>query len=169
MMSGVYSRPIAASTAADPLCRGRCRCGQMTGEPAMELINYQVEVDARAVAGPVNNNFGVLVRYQEATDDFYWFQISSDGYYAVDLFYEGQFTSVLAWEASTAINQGLDVTNHLTVGSAGDQYSLFVNGVHLADVSDASLSGGTVGLAAGSFDEAGVVVHFDNLVISPLP
>jgi len=127
--------------------------------------NLEIEVDARQVEGPVDNNFGVLVRYQADDENFYWFQISSDGFYAVDLLLNDEWLPLVGWEESSAINQGVGASNHLKVACFGDQFSFYVNGAYLTGVSDATFQSGNVGLAVGTFDEAGVVVHFDNVQV----
>jgi eukaryotic-like serine/threonine-protein kinase len=133
--------------------------------PGVTAADYQVEVDTIHRAGPLDNNYGPLVRYQVDASDFYWFQISSDGYYSVDLYFQGEFYTLVAWEPSPAINQGTQATNRVRVVCEGEMFHFYVNGVHLVDVTDDTLSGGTVGLAAGTYDEPGVVIHFDNLVV----
>jgi hypothetical protein len=137
------------------------------GDPNLqqELIDLEVEVDARQVEGPADNNFGLLVRYRSNGERFYWFQISGDGYYAVDLLLQGEFVSLVTWEASAAINQGVGVTNHLKIVCEGDRFSFYVNDTFLTDVTDDTIRSGSIGLAVGTFDEAGVVVHFDNLKV----
>jgi serine/threonine protein kinase len=130
-----------------------------------QFADFGVEVDARAVEGPLNNNYGLLVRYDWESRSFYWFQVSSDGYYAVDMLLDGEFFQLLEWQSSEVINQGLDATNHLKVLCQGNQFRFSVNGTYLADVIDDTLAVGSVGLAAGTFDEPGVVVHFDNLKV----
>lgn len=127
--------------------------------------NFEIEVDARQVEGPVDNNYGVLVRYQADDENFYWFQISSDGFYAVDLLLDDEWVSLVAWEESSVINQGVGATNRLKVVCFDDQFSFYVNGTYLVGVSDATFGSGGIGLAAGAFDEAGVVVHFDNVQV----
>jgi len=109
--------------------------------------------------GPLDNNLGVLVRYQSDDDNFYWFQISSDGYFAIDLMQAGEWVTLVSWEASTAIRQGLDVVNRLRVECEGSQFAFAVNGTDLATITDATLSTGSIGLAAGTFGEPGVVVR----------
>lgn len=131
----------------------------------LDLANFEIEVDARQVEGPLDNNLGVLVRYQPGDENFYWFQISSDGYYSVDLLLGDEWLSLVEWEESTAINQGLGVTNRIKVVCFDDQFSFYVNGTYLAGVSDATFRSGSVGLAAGTFDEAGVIVHFDDVTV----
>lgn len=137
------------------------------GDPNLEqeLTDLVIDVDARQVAGPVDNNFGLLVRYRSAEDSFYWFQISGDGYYAVDMLQQGEFVALVTWEASAAINQGVGATNHLKVICTGDGFRFYVNDTFLTEVTDDTLRSGSFGLAAGTFDEAGVVVHFDNLKV----
>ena len=54
------------------------------GTPGLNLTDSILEVDATYAAGPVNNEFGVICRLAENGDQksFYFFFISSDGYYA---------------------------------------------------------------------------------------
>ena len=137
-------------------------------EDQPQFADLIIEVDARQVEGPLDNNLGVLVRYQGDDNNFYWFQISSDGYYAVDLMQAGEWVTLVSWETSTAIHQGLDVVNHMVVECDGSQFDLSVNGTHLATVSDANFGSGSIGLAAGTFGEPGVVIEFDNLKVTEL-
>jgi hypothetical protein len=134
-------------------------------EPGLELANFTLEVDVRQVDGPLDNNFGLIFRLQEEPEDFYWFQISGDGYYSVDRNIEDEWSTVLPWKESNAVNQGVGATNHMRITCSGDQCSLYVNDKHLTDMTDDTLSGGSIGLAAGAFDETGVIVHFDNLKV----
>jgi hypothetical protein len=110
-----------------------------------EFSDFQVEVDARLVDGPVDNTLGLLVHYQAGRRSYYWFQISSDGYYSVDLFLDGEYVSLVKWTASEAIHQGLDVTNHLAVSCDGSHFSFYVNGIHLGDVIDDTFASGGLG------------------------
>ena len=139
-------------------------------EPGLELASFAfaIEVDVRQVDGPLDNNFGLVFRLQEEVEDFYWFQISGDGYYSVDLNKEDEWSTLVPWAESDAVNQGLGATNHLRVTCSGDQCSFYVNGTHLVDMADDALSSGSIGLAAGAFDEPGVTVHFDNLKVYAL-
>ncbi len=134
-------------------------------EPGLELANFTLEVDVRQVDGPLDNNFGLIFRLQEETKDFYWFQISGDGYYSVDQSQADTWSSILPWRESDAVNQGVGATNHMRITCSGDQCSLYVNDTHLADIADNALGSGSIGLAAGAYDEPGVIVHFDNLKV----
>jgi hypothetical protein len=130
-----------------------------------QFDDFVVEVDARTVEGPLDNNFGVLVRYQPDGDSFYWFQISADGFYAVDILDADEWSGLVDWVQSDAIQQGIGATNHIRVVCEGDRFIFYVNDAYLTDVSDASFGSGNVGLAVGTFDEPGAVVHFDNLKV----
>ncbi len=137
-------------------------------DPAQDLGDFEIEVDTRAVEGPLDNNLGILVRYQDDDENFYWFQISSDGYFAVDRLAGEEWVTVAGWQESAAIQQGLGATNRLKVRCSGDQFVFFVNDTYLGTVTDGDLGSGSIGLAAGTFEESGVVVHFDNLRVYTL-
>jgi 3-keto-disaccharide hydrolase/zinc-ribbon domain len=127
-----------------------------------QFLNFEIEVEARQVEGPLNSNYGVLVHYQE-DERFYWFQVSSDGHFTVALRQADGWKQLVDWQASSAIHQGMNTINRLKVICIGDRYSFYINGVRVTDVTDDTLSGGNIGLAAGTFGEPGVTVSFDNL------
>ena len=139
-------------------------------EPALDLADMAIEVDVRQVEGPLDNNFGVLVRAveEDEQESYYWFQISGDGFYSVDLRWQDEWSPLVEWEASPAIYTGLGVTNRIRLVSSGDQFSFYVNNDYLIDLSDSTIGRGNIGLAAGTFEESGVVVQFDNLSIHEL-
>jgi hypothetical protein len=130
-----------------------------------QFDNVVVEVDARTEEGPLDNNYGILVRYQPDGNSFYWFEISADGYYSVDILNADEWDGLVDWVESDAINQGIGATNHIMVVCSGDQFSFYVNGTYLTGVSDSTFSSGNIGLAVGTFDEPGAIVHFDNLQV----
>ncbi len=130
-----------------------------------EFSDFRLAVEATQVAGPDDNEYGVLVRMRDA-DHFYRFSISGDGYYLVSK-YDGGAWEVLNgdWTSSDAIHLGA-VTNLLEVVCRGATMTFLVNGVTLTQVEDGSYSRGDIGLYAGSFFEPGVEIHFDNLTVT---
>lgn len=142
-----------------------------------------------------NNGYGVIFRLQNKDnsspddDDFYLFLVSSDGYYRVVRAFNREQTELSTWIPSPAVNQGLNVTNWLRVVAKGDQFQFYINGQQvqlcipddptqkstyttaclggkmLDSLVDDSIPNGQIGVAAQTFDEAGVVVDFDNLVV----
>jgi len=141
-------------------------------EPALDLADLSIEVDVRQVDGPLDNNFGIFVRYVDDDDgeqsSYYWFQISADGFYSVDLRKEGEWISLVSWEPSSAIYTGLGATNRLRVECSGGWFSFYTNDVHLVELSDSTVGRGSIGLAAGAFEEPGVVVQFDDIRVYKL-
>ena len=136
-------------------------------DPPRDFADFALEVDARRVSGPLDNEFGVLVRYQPETDEFYLFAISSNGFYSVQKYQANEWQKLVAWTESAAILQGEDV-NRLRVTGQGDKMRFFVNGEPLTQVEDASFRSGSVGLLASTNEKGGVAVAFDNLRVRSL-
>ncbi len=136
-------------------------------QPPRDLADFAIEVDARRVSGPSDNEFGVLTRYQDATDEFYLFAISSDGTYAVQKYRGDKWYHLAQWTASDAVKQG-EAVNRLRVTCQGSKLRFYVNGESLVQVEDASFRAGSIGLLASSGDRGGVVIAFDNLRVHAL-
>ncbi len=129
--------------------------------------DFILQVDATQVAGPHDNEYGVLVR-MDGDRRFYAFSISGDGYVRVARYDSGRWI-VLGpdWTPHEAVRQG-EATNSLEVRAEGAVFSFQVNGQSVAEVEDATLRAGSVGLYAGAFGEPDVVVEFDDLHVSLL-
>lgn len=95
--------------------------------------DFDLRVNARAVAGPLDNAYGVVFRVQDrdndqfADDSYYEFLISSDGYYQVSKVVNGELQVISDWIESSLINTGLDADNELRVVAQGDQFTLYIN------------------------------------------
>ena len=127
--------------------------------------DVQIEVDATRLAGPVNNRFGLICRFQDM-NNFYVFIISSDGYYAIGKIKNG-VTTLLGQEImaySGFIHQG-EGANHLQFDCVRNSLTGYVNNQAIAITTDTDFSGGDAGLITGAFDETGVEVSFDNFVV----
>jgi len=127
-----------------------------------------VEVSAARRAGPEDNDYGVMCRVQDL-DNFYFFWISSDGYQVIGKQENGKisFLSSEQMEYTDGIKGGLNESNRIRAECVGNTLKLVVNGRTVSKVTDNTFtSGGDIGLAAGTFDEGGVEIFFDNLVVS---
>lgn len=133
----------------------------------VEYTDFIMEADATPVNGPDNNAYGVVLRYGLESDEFYAFIISGDGYYAftVDGSNHTDPEFLTEWTESPAINKGVQ-TNHIKVAAIGSSIKYYVNDQLLGEVQDARFSAGTIGFFAGTVDEGGLTVSFDNLKIS---
>jgi hypothetical protein len=127
--------------------------------------DFTLEVDATPLAGPDDNDYGVIVRRVD-DDNFYRLEISGDGYYNVQKREKGQWQKLIVdWTESDAIRKG-KATNHLRVVCAGRAMTFYVNQVKLVQVADDSFKRGAVGVLAGTLAEPGVQVAFDNFLVS---
>lgn len=133
--------------------------------PGLYFEDVHIEVDALKNAGPDDNDFGVLCRYQD-TENFYFLIISSDGYYGIGIVEDGhqRLLEPPQMYHSEAIIPG-NAVNHIQAVCQGSRLALIVNGEFIAETSDATFSDGDIGLIVGSFDEPGVDVLFDNLTV----
>lgn len=132
--------------------------------PRRDFADVRIEVDAGKLAGPDENRIGLVCRFNGS--DYYFFIMSSDGFYGIGIFSGGQAALLGQGEmlSATSINQGVAV-NHLRADCVGDQLTFYVNGFQLAQVQDATLTTGDIGLLAGTFATPGVDVVFDNFVV----
>lgn len=154
----------------------------------LHFTDFDLLVQARAVAGPLDNGYGVIFRAQDP-DNYYMFLVSSDGYYQVQRAVEGEARILSDWIPSDLVNQGLDEENWLRVVAQGSTFRFYVNGqpVELCVPDDPegvstyvdsciggqmqpvlvddSVASGQLGVIARTFDEPGVEVEFDNFLV----
>lgn len=121
-----------------------------------------VEVDATPVAGPENNEFGIVFRHVD-TENFYTFLVGSDGFYSLRKLEQGQWEEIIPWTETDLLEGGDEAVNRLGVFAQGENIALLINEQVVEQVRDGTFSGGALGLAAGAIDEGGVEVAFDNL------
>jgi hypothetical protein len=134
--------------------------------PGLQFDDVRVEADATKVGGDDDNDFGVICRYM-GPENYYFFIISSDGYYGIGKVSGGkqQLIGMESMPPSEAIRQG-KASNHLRADCIGSKLSLYVNDQFLAQVEDGEFASGDVGLMAGSLASPGTDIHFDNFVVS---
>jgi hypothetical protein len=127
--------------------------------------DVRIEVDATKAGGPEDNEFGVICRYQDV-ENFYFFLISSDGYAAIGKYQNGeqQLISGESMEQVDGISAGA-ATNHMRADCVGSNLSLYANGNLLVTATDSRFTSGDVGLMAGTFSEPGTDILFDNFFV----
>jgi hypothetical protein len=132
----------------------------------LSFTDVRIEVDASKIGGPDFNEIGVICRYKDSKN-FYFFAISSDGYYSVSKFIDGNEQWIGMEQPQfddTNIRTGT-ATNQLQVNCIQENLSISVNGKMLISVTDSDLSEGNVGLIAGTWDIAGTDVLFENFKV----
>jgi hypothetical protein len=134
--------------------------------PGLRFSDVHIEVDAAKKAGPDDNDYGLICRYQDE-NNFYSLLISSDGYYGISKMQNGEHSLIGAdgMQVSQAITKG-DGVNRISADCIGSTLSLSVNGKKLFEVKDTDFSSGDVGLIAGTADQPGVDVVFDNFIVT---
>lgn len=132
--------------------------------PHQNLTDVRIEVDNGKLAGPDENRIGLVCRFNGS--DYYFFIISSDGFYGMGIFSGGKATLLgqAEMQSSENINKGLAI-NHLRADCVGNTLTFYVNGFQVAQAQDATLPSGDVGMLAGTFGTSGVDIVFDNFVV----
>ena len=133
--------------------------------PGLNFTNTIIEVDATKAGGDDNNDLGVICRYKDS-NNFYFFVISSDGYYGIGKFKDGQqvLVGMESMPPTDAVRQG-NATNHIQAECNGSTLRLVVNGQQLAETTDSDFTSGDAGLLAGSFENPGTDILFDNFIV----
>jgi hypothetical protein len=134
-------------------------------QPNLDLTDVRIEVDTFKVGGERDNRFGIICRAYEI-EQFYTFIISSDGYFGIGKI-RGNDYQLIGMDAllrSDVIEKGSAI-NHIRADCIGNVLSLYVNGTKLAQVEDSDLTSGDVGLIAGTYNNVGTDIRFDNFIV----
>ena len=128
----------------------------------LAAVDYLVEVDVEQVAGPDDAELGLIFRFVDE-ENFYFFAVSNLGTYSLWKLVDNEWEAILDWTETDALQTDAEAINRLSVLTEGSQITLLANDVALAQLEDDTFATGTVGLMVGTFDEVGVDVAFDNL------
>lgn len=132
---------------------------------------WQVDDTFRDIAVAVDTVFpptsleaaAALAFHYQDENNYYLFSVSNDGYYALEVQRDGEWTYLINWTESPEIDA---VRNALRVETSDNQIALYVNDMFLEETIDDTFTSGDVALAVVSFEEAPASVRFDNLVIT---
>ena len=118
---------------------------------AMTFDNFAYQVSMTINKG-FRGQGGLLFRTNGTNSLYYFFRISIDGSYALDIYTLNGQTSkrqvqTLTTGLTPAITTRLGTANQLAVIARGSQLYLFVNGTYIAKVVDGTFSSGGIGLA----------------------
>lgn len=123
-------------------------------------VDIEVKVRSEGIA---DNHYGVFCRYNDG--EFYYFAISSDGYYAI--FRRNADGELLPLTGVAMLRSSLirldNSENRIRAVCKGTQLSLYINGERAAQVQDDTLERGDIGMAAGTLRQGGTLVWFDDL------
>lgn len=123
-----------------------------------KVTNFYLEVTAKTGACDGHDSYGPMVRSPDATHG-YLFAVSCNGQYRFVKVSGNDFVDLIKWTANSAIKSGSDQKNRLGVMAKGDQFTLYVNGVQVGQVSDADNGSGVFGLFVASFNTSNFTVQ----------
>jgi S1-C subfamily serine protease len=125
--------------------------------------NVVINVDVNIEQAGHDGDIGILCRYEDA-DNHYALEVSEDGYFSIWKRVNGEVSYLVDWTASDLIP--ID-SSGFTVNAAcdGAQLSVGIDGELLATATDSDFSSGSVGLIAGTWENGGLVVSFDNFEV----
>ncbi|MBI2485449.1 MAG: hypothetical protein HYW01_00515 [Deltaproteobacteria bacterium] len=96
-----------------------------------------------------------LIFWAKDTSDYYYFLVTSDGWYSVKRWVNQRSLAPVDWRKSPAIKNGLGQTNHLRVVTKGNKATVYVNDTELITFSGQPPQGGSfVGMIAFSPEKA---------------
>jgi len=138
---------------------------EVWANPGLDVQDAVIDVETTALDGPQDNDFGVICRYED-NQNFYVFEINSDGYAIIGMYRAGEWLGLSSEKflPSDAILQG-NATNRMRAECAGSTLRLYVNDDLVAEADDSTFRSGDVGLIAGTFDEPGTDILFDNFKV----
>ena len=129
--------------------------------------DIHIEVDATMSFGPDNNAFGVICRYQDP-NNYYYFYISSDGYAGIGRKQDSLHSIISSTDGKLSKVDGINTgaaSNHLRVDCVGSNLTLYANGTQVASAKDSAFSGGSVGLIARTYNTGGADILFNNFYV----
>ncbi|MCC6453440.1 MAG: PT domain-containing protein [Caldilineaceae bacterium] len=124
--------------------------------------HYYVEVDATLASATEAAEYGIIFNYED-NQNFYLFAINNLNRFSVWQLANNSWEEVQPWGDTTALQSGQDNTNRIGLLMRDESYLLVANGEVLAEIENDAPPSGSVALAAGTFDEVDLVMHFDNV------
>jgi hypothetical protein len=135
--------------------------------PGLTFTDVIIDVDAKKIGGSDENDYGVICRYKDESN-FYFFTIASDGYYGISKIIDGDeyLVGMDQLQFNDKVIKLGEASNHIRAECVGSSLTLTVNNKVLSDVSDSDIASGDVGLIAGTYDTPGTDILFDNFTVT---
>ena len=127
------------------------------------LDDVVISIDGKVEQSSETGDYGVICRYNNA-GDLYMFEITQDAYYAIHKYIGGEWYPLIDFTYSNLLVDVQEVS--FEAACIGDILSFAVNGKLLGEINDSSIRAGDYGFFAGTFDQGGNIISFDNLSVS---
>jgi hypothetical protein len=131
------------------------------GENDTVLSDFYAEVDLSFATRPAGAAGGLAFRLGDPSN-LYLYSIDAEGSYLLQKQVDGTWSDLAPLTASPEIDTEEGAVNTIGVLAEGDVLALTINGVVVAEVEDADLGEGSIGLTAIAYAEPDVNVAFDN-------
>ena len=126
--------------------------------------NIFYEIQLRITRG---GQGGILFRYDQTTNSFYYFHIDTSGKYALDLYQNDILSKTLASGTSSKIDTTPGNTNLIAVQANGSALTLFVNKFPVNSTTNSVISQGQIGVMAYAITNP-TDVSFSNAKVSTI-
>lgn len=122
-----------------------------------------VSVDVKFDQPAHDGDIGILCRYVDS-ENYYSVEVTENGYYAVWKKVNSEYSWLIEWTPSSLIpTDGSPFI--LNAACDGTQLQVGINDQLLGTANDADLASGYVGLIAGTYENGGLIVSFDNFEV----
>lgn len=129
-------------------------------EPRFKDFVFEVEVTP--LDGPDTTDQSILYRRTES--NYYRFKVNGNGYFGVEKFVKGRWTTLIPKTANAVIQTGKR-SNVLKVAAKGASFSFFINGTKVGACNDDALAEGSIALGVGTDKQGLAHGTFANLKI----
>ena len=136
------------------------------GSNRTEHEDVVMHVEIERLSDGESSAFGMMCRVDpDNLSDGYSFIIASDGAYSIGYWDDDGYNPLLNDDFESSSDIDNDESYEMTIVCVGEYLALYVDGELIDEVEDDTFDEGYAGMAAISFDDDGIEVAFDNLVI----
>lgn len=130
-----------------------------------KAVNFYLQLTGKMSVCSGVDHYGLFFRVPNLTlaDRGYLFGISCDGKFALRKWSIDTMTVLENWKSNDAILKGSNQTNRLGIMAKGNELKLYINGVLVDTVKDASFSQGYIGLYVGPKETTKLTAVLDEI------
>lgn len=139
---------------------------------APKLNNFYLEMKVSTGTCSADDRYGFIFRVPvlHTPNQGYLFGITCDGKYSLrewdaTIGDKGQMTNHVYWTSNSAIQTGSNKTNTIGLMAVGDRLILYINGVLITEVKDATFTEGYFGLFVGARQTEDFTIAVDEVNI----
>ena len=127
------------------------------------IQDFYLEADVNVKECSGVDEYGLVFRGMDDYASGYFFAVRCNGEYSVRA-YDGEYTNVVFWEYSDAINTGANQSNRLGIWAEGHTFRLYINGKLVKQFEDDQFpDSGHFGFLIAGYETAGFRVEIDRV------